>query len=159
MIAITLFALLLMAREVAALLGRTSSLAPTGMPRAGMALASSLPSIPIEAAAAASTFTPPVVGPDIWVGTAAALVPVVWGGASFVGRVRIQQRCAVCQGSGLTRETKAGGPLLSQPRKCWNCGGFIPWKGWRSFFWEVWTVGGGRWAVGGGRCMLKVGHR
>lgn len=25
------------------------------------------------------------------------------------------------------------GSVLSRPRKCWSCGGFIPWLGWKRF--------------------------
>lgn len=37
------------------------------------------------------------------------------------------------RGSGLVYVTRSGGKL-TRPRKCWNCGGFLPWLGWKRFF-------------------------
>lgn len=39
----------------------------------------------------------------------------------------------MCSGSGLAYVTRKG-TQLRRPRKCWSCGGFIPWLGWRMFF-------------------------
>jgi len=37
------------------------------------------------------------------------------------------------QESGLTDTNKLGAKL-TKLRKCWNCGGFLPWLGWKMFF-------------------------
>lgn len=92
-----------------------------------------LGSTAVNTAVAASSYEPPQVGAEIWIGSAVALVPIIWATFEFVGRIRVQQRCAVCQGSGLTKTTKAG-KTTSRLRKCWNCGGFLPWLGWKAFF-------------------------
>jgi len=84
-------------------------------------------------------FTP---GPEIWVGSVVALVPIVWASYEFASRVRTQQRCKVCGGSGLCKSTKTGA-TLSKLRKCYNCGGFLPWLGWRRFFLGTFDVGNG----------------
>lgn len=95
-------------------------------------------------------YTPPEVGWEIWAGSVIALVPIVWASFEFYNRIATQRQCLVCRldlisylssfgnfpsysGSGLVYETKQGSPL-SRPRKCYNCGGFLPWLGWKRFF-------------------------
>ena len=80
-----------------------------------------------------STYTPPTVGAEIWIGSIVAVIPIIWATFEFVGRIRTQRQCAVCQGNGLAYVTKSGN-RLNRPRKCWNCGGFLPWLGWKMFF-------------------------
>ena len=75
-------------------------------------------------------YIPPEVGPDIYVGSIVALVPIVWATYEFVNRIRIQKECLVCSGSGLVNLAKNGN-VLKNSRKCWNCGGFLPWLGWK----------------------------
>ena len=77
-----------------------------------------------------SAFNP---GADIWIGSIVAVIPIVWASFEFWSRIRTQQECAVCKGSGLVYATKSGSQL-TRPRKCWNCGGFLPWLGWKRFF-------------------------
>ena len=77
-----------------------------------------------------SAFNP---GADIWIGSIVAVIPIVWASFEFWSRIRTQQECAVCKGSGLVYATKSGNQL-TRPRKCWNCGGFLPWLGWKRFF-------------------------
>ena len=79
------------------------------------------------------TFVPPEVGLEIYVGSIIALVPIVWATIEFTSRIRVQQECLVCKGAGLVSITKSGSQL-ARPRKCWNCGGFLPWLGWKYFF-------------------------
>ena len=78
-------------------------------------------------------FIPPEVGPEIYAGSAIALIPIIWATYEFTNRIRIQQECLICTGSGLVYKTKSGN-ALSKARKCWNCGGFLPWLGWKMFF-------------------------
>eukprot|EP01038_Epipyxis_sp_PR26KG_P009062 gene9062-12222_t len=80
-----------------------------------------------------SVYVPPEVGIEIWVGSIAALIPIIWATYEFTSRIRVQQQCLVCNGSGLVNITKSG-VKLSRLRKCWSCGGFIPWLGWKMFF-------------------------
>jgi hypothetical protein len=87
-------------------------------------------------------YLPPEVSAEIWIGSIVALLPVMWATIEFANRIRAQQRCAVCQGSGLVTVTKTGNKL-KRPRKCWNCGGFLPWLGWKMFFLSTLDVGNG----------------
>jgi len=87
-------------------------------------------------------YVPPEVGPEIYVGTIAALVPIVYATFEFSKRIIIQKRCLVCNGSGLTYTTRNGN-TLKKLRKCWSCGGFIPWLGWERFFLTTVDVGNG----------------
>lgn len=83
-------------------------------------------------------FTPPEVGSEIYAGTIISLIPIVWATYEFTSRIRVQRNCLVCTGSGLTYVTRKG-TTLNRPRKCWSCGGFIPWLGWRMFFLSTFT--------------------
>lgn len=88
-------------------------------------------------------FEPPGSPPlEIWIGSIVALVPIIWATIEFTSRIRVQQQCLVCQGSGLVYITKSGNPL-TRARKCFNCGGFLPWLGWRRFFLSTFDVGNG----------------
>jgi hypothetical protein len=87
-------------------------------------------------------YTPPDVGADIWVGSIVALLPIIWATFEFTSRIRVQQQCLVCSGSGLVSVTKSGN-ALSRPRKCWSCGGFLPWLGWKMFFLSTFAPGNG----------------
>ncbi|CAN0126307.1 unnamed protein product, partial [Phaeothamnion confervicola] len=53
-----------------------------------------------------------------------------------------QRACAVCDGSGLVLQSRTGAPL-SRPRKCYACGGFLPWVSWKAFFRSNLDVGNG----------------
>ncbi|KAJ1429673.1 hypothetical protein B484DRAFT_396256 [Ochromonadaceae sp. CCMP2298] len=87
-------------------------------------------------------FVPPEVGAEIWVGSIVALVPIVWASYEFYNRIATQQRCLACSGSGLVSVTRQGNPL-SRPRKCFSCGGFLPWLGWKMFFLSTMAPGNG----------------
>lgn len=90
-----------------------------------------------------TVYVPPEVGWEIWAGSIVAIIPIIWATIEFTGRIRTQQQCLVCSGSGLVSKTKSGNPL-SRPRKCWNCGGFLPWLGWKRFFFtSLFDVGNG----------------
>ena len=66
-------------------------------------------------------FTPPEVGWEIWSGSIIALLPIIWASFEFYSRIKVQQECLVCSGSGLVQITKSGTPL-TRARKCWSCG-------------------------------------
>ena len=88
-------------------------------------------------------FVPPEVGADIYIGSAVAVMPVLWGAFEFWKRIDTQQKCLLCKGSGLVYVTRNGNKL-TRPRKCWSCGGFIPWLGWKMFFFSsFFDVGNG----------------
>jgi len=82
---------------------------------------------------ATDVYTPPEVGAEIYIGSAVALVPIIWATYEFWSRIQTQQKCLVCNGSGLVRIARNGN-ALNRPRKCWSCGGFLPWLGWKMFF-------------------------
>jgi len=56
-------------------------------------------------------FIKPDVGPEIWIGSIVALIPIIWATFEFTSRIRTQQECLVCNGSGLVYVTKQGTPL------------------------------------------------
>jgi hypothetical protein len=88
-------------------------------------------------------FIPPEVGTEIYLGSIIAIIPIIWASFEFASRIRVQQECLVCKGSGLVYVTKQGNPL-TRARKCWSCGGFLPWLGWKMFFLSTFTdVGNG----------------
>lgn len=47
-----------------------------------------------------SNYVPPEVTPEIYVGSAVAMIPIVWATYEFTSRLRIQRNCLVCNGSG-----------------------------------------------------------
>lgn len=83
-----------------------------------------------------STFVPPEVGTEIYLGSAISLIPIIWATIEFNSRIQTQRNCLVCQGSGLVKVTRTGN-ALTRPRKCWSCGGFLPWLGWKMFFFSA----------------------
>jgi len=89
--------------------------------------------IPLVQTPSDYVYTAPEVGPEIFVGSAVALVPIIWGSIEFISRIKTQRACLLCEGSGLVYRTRSGSQL-TRPRKCWSCGGFIPWLGWKMFF-------------------------
>ena len=98
--------------------------------------------VPIEEAAewvqpvidtANYVFVPPEVTSDIYWGAVIATLPFIWATKTFGTRIVVQRECLVCKGSGLVYVTKSGN-ALSRPRKCFSCGGFLPWLGWKMFF-------------------------
>jgi hypothetical protein len=86
--------------------------------------------------AADYVFVPPEVGTDIYVATIIAIIPFIWATKEFGSRITTQRQCLVCTGSGLVYVTRQGSQL-SRPRKCWSCGGFLPWLGWKMFFFST----------------------
>ena len=61
-------------------------------------------------------FIKPDVGPEIWIGSIVALIPIIWATFEFTSRIRTQQQCLVCNGSGLVNVTKQG-TSLTRSRK------------------------------------------
>lgn len=114
----------------------------TQEPRSKGIKANRLRMIPIEDAAewvqpvtdaANYVFVPPDVSKEIYLGTIIATLPFIWATKTFGTRIVVQRECLVCKGSGLVYVTKQNN-ALSRPRKCWSCGGFLPWLGWKMFF-------------------------
>jgi hypothetical protein len=95
-----------------------------------------------EATTSTYEYIAPNVGLEIWTGSIVSLIPIIWATIEFSSRIKTQQQCLVCQGSGLVYETKTGNKL-SRARKCWSCGGFLPWIGWKAFFLASFDVGNG----------------
>lgn len=83
--------------------------------------------------AANYVFVPPEVSQEIYLGAIIATLPFIWATKTFGTRIVVQRECLVCKGSGLVSVTKQGS-ALTRPRKCWSCGGFLPWLGWKMFF-------------------------
>ncbi|EFN53615.1 hypothetical protein CHLNCDRAFT_14374, partial [Chlorella variabilis] len=69
---------------------------------------------------------PVKVGWEVWVGFVAGVVPFAIASFEFGKRILIQRRCPACRGRGLVQR----GRYL---RKCAECGGMLPWMGWRYF--------------------------
>ena len=92
--------------------------------------------VPLVPTAPDYVYTPPEVGIEIYLGSIIAVLPIAWGALEFYKRVKTQQDCLLCSGSGLVYSTRQGSKL-TKPRKCWSCGGFIPWLGWRMFFFST----------------------
>ncbi|PSC75045.1 hypothetical protein C2E20_1799 [Micractinium conductrix] len=84
------------------------------------------------------TFTPGPYEPgwEIWVGFVAGVVPFIIATVEFTKRIIIQRRCPACSGRGLVQR----GRYL---RKCPECGGLLPWLGWKEFFFSTATPGNG----------------
>ena len=99
--------------------------------------------LPLSPTPSDYVYIPPEVGPEIYIGSVVAVLPIVWGAVEFYKRIKTQQECLLCTGSGLVYRTP-GGTKLTRPRKCWSCGGFIPWLGWKMFFFSTFfDVGNG----------------
>ena len=92
--------------------------------------------IPMQEMPSDYVYVPPDVGIEIYVGSIVAVLPIAWGAVEFWKRIKTQQDCLLCTGSGLVYATRSGGKL-TRPRKCWSCGGFIPWLGWKMFFFST----------------------
>ena len=98
---------------------------------------------PSDASEIINTFVPPDVGPEIWAGSIIALLPIVYAAVLFTERVLTQRRCLICNGTGLVWTTSQGSQL-KKPRKCNNCGGMLPWMGWKYFFFSsIFEIGNG----------------
>lgn len=80
-----------------------------------------------------STFVPPDVGIELYIASLAPVLTFTYAAVLFSSRIEEQRSCGVCKGIGLVYET-ASGEKLSKPRKCKNCGGFLPWLGWKKFW-------------------------
>lgn len=88
-------------------------------------------------------FVPPEVGPEIYAGSIVAILPIVYATILFSQRVQTQRQCLICNGSGLIWTTSQGSKL-KKPRKCNNCGGMLPWLGWKYFFFSsIFEIGNG----------------
>ncbi len=83
-------------------------------------------------------FEPLDVGPEIYAGSIIAVLPIIYATVLFTQRVNTQRNCEVCKGSGLVYQSSKGNPL-KRPRKCLNCGGFLPFISWKYFFFTSFT--------------------
>lgn len=72
---------------------------------------------------------------EIWAGFVAGVVPFIIASYEFGKRIVIQRRCPECQGRGLVQR----GRVL---KKCTQCGGMLPWLGWRMFLFSTFTSPG-----------------
>ncbi|CAN0125719.1 unnamed protein product, partial [Ectocarpus sp. 12 AP-2014] len=78
----------------------------------------------------------------IVIGSAACLAAYAWAAYEFGKRIVTQRACEVCKGSGLV-STSRSGKQLRQPKKCYACGGFLPWESWGKFWKTNMDVGNG----------------
>ncbi|WPT11700.1 hypothetical protein PSENEW3n2_00005200 [Picochlorum sp. SENEW3] len=80
----------------------------------------------------------PVDGPgwEIWFGSIVGVIPFIIASYEFGKRIVIQRRCAVCGGKGLVKKGKYW-------KKCTQCGGMLPWLGWRAFWFSNLRPGNG----------------
>ncbi|CAM9253750.1 unnamed protein product [Heterosigma akashiwo] len=79
---------------------------------------------------------------EIWAGLAAGVFPFAWAAYEFWKRIDTQQRCEICGGSGLVLRSRTG-MKYTQARKCYACGGFIPFVSWKRFWLANLAVGNG----------------
>ena len=87
-------------------------------------------------------YVPPEVGPEIYVGSVVALLPIIWATVEFTNRIRIQQQCLVCQGWVLYLSLKMGLNLKGSANA--TIVEVLPWLGWKVFFLSTFTdVGNG----------------
>lgn len=88
------------------------------------------------AASASSVATTPCTpspiepGWEIYAGFVAGVVPFIIASYEFGKRIIIQRRCPECLGKGLVQR----GKVL---RKCTQCGGMLPWLGWKMFLFST----------------------
>jgi len=84
------------------------------------------------ASVAATPYTPSPMEPgwEIYVGFVAGVVPFIIASYEFGKRIIIQRRCPECLGKGLVQR----GRVL---RKCTQCGGMLPWLGWKMFLFST----------------------
>ncbi|CAM9266377.1 unnamed protein product [Choristocarpus tenellus] len=80
--------------------------------------------------------------PQIVVGSGACVLAYAWAAYEFGKRIVTQRRCAVCNGSGLVSSNRDG-VHFERPRKCYACGGFLPWENWGRFWQSNMDVGNG----------------
>jgi hypothetical protein len=82
----------------------------------------------LAATATSAPYTPSPMEPgwEIYAGFIAGVVPFIIASYEFGKRILIQRRCPECRGSGLVKR----GKVL---RKCTQCGGMLPWLGWKMF--------------------------
>ena len=57
-------------------------------------------------------FIPPEVGPEIYIGTIVAILPIVYAAFEFNSRIQTQRNCLLCGGTGLVKVNAT--TLLSQ---------------------------------------------
>merc|ERR1711871_149312 len=101
------------------------------------------PLVPVVPVPSDYVYVAPEVGPEIYIGSLIAVLPIFWGAIEFYKRIKTQRECLLCTGSGLVYVTPSGNKL-TRPRKCYSCGGFIPWLGWKMFFFSTFfDVGNG----------------
>lgn len=116
----------LLRRGVLAVLG-AASLVACVLPADAVDESSASTTQDVPAFSLSSSFEPaPVEAWQLWTGSIVGLAPFVLASYEFGKRILIQQRCAVCNGSGLI----VRGGLK---RKCTACGGFLPWESWSRF--------------------------
>ena len=48
-------------------------------------------------------FIPPDVGPEIYIGTIVAILPIVYAAFEFNSRIQTQRNCLLCAGTGLVK--------------------------------------------------------
>lgn len=80
----------------------------------------------------------PVDGPgwEIWFGSIVGVIPFIIASYEFGKRILIQRQCAVCGGKGLVKKGKYW-------KKCTQCGGMLPWLGWKAFWFSNLRPGNG----------------
>jgi hypothetical protein len=90
------------------------------------------------AASTSVPYTPSPMEPgfEIYVGFVAGVVPFIIASYEFGKRILIQRRCPECRGVGLVQR----GKVL---RKCTQCGGMLPWLGWKMFLFSTLRPGNG----------------
>jgi hypothetical protein len=74
---------------------------------------------------------------EIWVGFIAGVIPFAIASVEFAKRILIQRRCEACGGRGLVKASNG------RFRKCTQCGGLLPWLGWRAFWLSNLSPGNG----------------
>lgn len=93
---------------------------------------SSATALATQLAPEVAKYTPSPMEPgwEIYVGFAAGVIPFVIASYEFGKRILIQRRCPECLGKGLVQR----GKVL---RKCTQCGGMLPWLGWKMFLFST----------------------
>lgn len=74
---------------------------------------------------------------EVWVGFLAGVIPFAIASVEFSKRIIIQRRCKACGGRGLVQNSNG------RFRKCTQCGGLLPWLGWRAFWLSNMSPGNG----------------
>ena len=121
--------------------------APAGLAQAAAEQAAAAAPYIAEQAAAAAAAAPYVPSPyqpgwEIWAGAFFGTFPFVIASIEFGKRIVIQRRCPECRGKGLV---PASGPAgrKGRLRKCPQCGGMLPWGGWKLFLFSSSPGNGG----------------